>query len=496
MSKQNGKSWDFSVTLLGQILIALQGLLVVPIIVKGAGAVSYGTFVLLGNLIFTSFGALTSLQYLYRRRLVSATSVVERRELIGPQLLFHFIGLAVIVGSLTFASKDLERWLLGNPNAVSWWMLSGLLGSYFLASQVRDYYRFTLRFGVFNFTLVSSLYLFLALSAGWALTGHVLSINMLFLLQIVSFLCVSLPFIPIIINEIGWPPLQQPKGGFGKEFLLNLPFLSEMTIDFILAFSDRYLIALFVSISAVAAYQPAYQLASLAMFLPRFAGVLLVPHLSGMVDKGERAEAERILQIFMKVFLMVAIPFTVGIGMLGSSVLALLTTPEIAATARWVGPIVAVASIFYGFILLMDPVALALGRNRALIIAYAAGAIVNIALNLVLLPTLQNVHAAAISTVAGYAITCVWIWGILGNHWRLTLPGWEILRYLVASLVMAAALLMMGHSPAETRMIAILPLMASVVIGVMLYFATLFVIGGLGRTEVAEIVGLFDSTSV
>jgi O-antigen/teichoic acid export membrane protein len=263
-----------------------------------------------------------------------------------------------------------------------------------------------------------------------------------------------------------------------------------MAVDFVLAFSDRYLIAIFLTVGAVAAYQPAYQLASLVLFIPRFSAVLLVPHISKMFDSGNRLASERLMETFMKLFLMIAVPFTVGVLMLGSSIVALLTTPEIGAAGRWVPPLVAVGSIFYGLMLLMEPAFLALGRNRTSLAAYAAGAGVNLALNLILLPFFRNVHIAAISTLIGYAVGFLWMWTTLRADWRLRVSGLGLLRYLAAAAVMGSVVFALGYDPAGGHPIEILSLVGSIIIAVAVYFATLSALGGFGRTELTEIHGL------
>ncbi len=491
MTRGNSENHDFIVTLFAQGMIALQGLLVVPIIVKWAGASTYGAYVLLGSIISTSFGVLTAMQYLYRRKLVSARSVAERRALVDPQLSFHLAGLLIIAVGLAFTAGVIERSLIGEIGIVSWWILVALLVSMFIARQVQDYYRFTLRFGVFNFALVSPLYSFLIFSAVWALSGHILSINVLFLLQIAATLGVSLPFVVTIFREIGIPRWRLSLDRIRKDARSNFPFVVELVVDFLLAFSDRYLISIFLSVAAVAAYQPAYQLASLVLFVPRFAAVLLVPRLSHMIDRGQRPDAERLVETFMKFFLMIAVPFAVGILMVGYPLVALMTTPEIGMVSRWVAPVVTVGSICYGIVLLMDPVALALGRNRALLVAYAFGACVNLAVNLLLLPIFRDVHIAAISTLVGYAVTSVWIWVILRQDWHLRIDVLALLRYLIASVAMGLMLLMLGYHPYSTRMLETTQIVSCIAIGMIIYFAALWMIGGLGRAELREAAGLW-----
>lgn len=207
-------------------------------------------------------------------------------------------------------------------------------------------------------------------------------------------------------------------------------------------------------------------------------------------NRGERGAAERFLETFMKFFLMVALPFAVGTLMFGTPVVTLLTTPEIGAAGRWVPPLVAVGSIFYGIVLLMDPVALALGRNRASLAGYAA-----LALNLILLPLFRNVHVAAMTTLVGYVVCCLWMWNLLRADWRLSVDKLALLRY-PASVIMGLVLFVLGYDPTGGRPVDILPLVGGIIIGVVVYFAALGALGGVGRAELTEINSLLNFRAV
>jgi O-antigen/teichoic acid export membrane protein len=494
MTSVNRRRWDFPVIITAQVLIALQGLFMVPIIVKWAGGASFGAYILLGNVISTSFNLLTSMQYMYRRRLVSATSVAERRALIDAQLTFHLIGLLIIGGILGLGSDQIQKSLLGHAGVVSWWLLLIFMIAMFVARQVQDYFRFTLRFFVPSFGSVSSLYLFLFFCIIWVWTGRELSVGLLLLMQLVASLIVHLPFVVVMLSELGLPRLRWSLRGTAREVSSNLPFVGDFLVEFVLGFSDRYLIAIFISVASVATYQPGYQLASLLLFVPRFAGVFLEPGVSRMVDDGDHRGAEQVVQRFVDLFLMVALPFVIGMMVLGASIITALTTPEIGSASRWIPGLVAIGVTFYGVMLLMNAVALALGRNAAVLVAYASGAGLNLGLNLALLPILQNVHVAGVTTILGYAVSFFWMWVILRADWRMTISLLALVRYSVAASVMGLALVLEGFVLVVEAHHDMFMLIVRIVTGIIVYFATLSALGGFGRRELSEIAALIDFT--
>lgn len=88
---------DFVITLAGSAMSGLQGIVVLPIMIRIAGEATYGAYVLLISFLglwiaFIGYG----IPYRYQRNLVSAKTVAERRALFEPQFTFQLLMVGLI----------------------------------------------------------------------------------------------------------------------------------------------------------------------------------------------------------------------------------------------------------------------------------------------------------------------------------------------------------------------------------------------------------------
>lgn len=479
-------------TFVAQLILQLQGLILLPIVIRWMGEASYGAYVLVFISLSQLFELTTNgISYSYSRKLVSAPTAGERRRLFEPQFTVQIIVFAIFSAALLLgAGKTIE--VEGNV-VVTTWLLVGLLAENLVSRQVRSYYRNTLRFLPYNLVLGGIPSLFIAMLLIGIAIGRAPSVDTLLALQAAAGIGVSLPFFWQMLREIGVPRFRLPPRMVAADFRAGLPVTIGMIIDFTLSFGDRYLILLFLSVTDVGRYQPAYQLASVVLFLPRIIGIILTPLVARMVDLGHCAEAERLLATAMQLFIMVAVPFVVGAMMVGPSFLGTLTTVEVGVAGRWVLPIVAVAAMFYGLTMLMGSIGVALNRLRMLLRADGLGMVLNLGLNLALLPLLHDITVAAATTLVGYAAAAAYYGYLLRPHWRLQLEWGALLRFAAAASVMGAALWAMGYRPGAVAAISMLPLLGSIVAAVAIYCVVLSGLGGLGRRELAQITDLMRS---
>lgn len=492
MSSEGGIGWALGLSFVSQLILQLQGLVLLPIVIPWMGEASYGAYVLVYVGLVQVFELTTTgITYSYSRKLVSAPTAGERRRLFEPQFSFQIIVLAVFSAVLLLAfGKTIE--VEGNV-VVTTWLLVGLLAANLLCRQVLNYYRNTLRFVSYNLAWSGIPLLFLAMLLTAIAVGHAPSVDTLLALQTAAGIGVSLPFFWQMLREIGVPRFRLRPRLVVADFRVGLPVTIGMIIDFTLNFGDRYLILVFLSVADVGRYQPAYQLASFVIVLPRLIAMILTPLLARMVDLGDRAESEQLIATAMRLFIMIAVPFAVGMLMVGPSFLGRLTTVEMGIAGRWVLPIVAAAAAFYGLATLMESVGVALNRLRMVVRAGALGMCLNIGLNLAFLPLLRDIAVAAVTTLVGYAASAAYSSYLLRAHWRFQIEWVALLRFAAAASVMGGGLWGMGYRPATVAAISVLPLLGSIAAAVAIYFAILSGLGGLGRRELAQITSLMRS---
>ena len=477
-------------TFIAQVIIQLQGLIVMPIIVRSAGPATYGAYtIVFVTTVFFFELATSAIYYPYVRNLVSAATPAERRQLFEPQITFCLAVLAVVSGAFLLlrpATMD-----VGTGTSISTVLLVGVLAANLVQRQGLDYFRYTLRFVPYSVILGGPPLMFMTLLTATVALQRVPSLDTLLLLQCAAGSGVSVPFAIKILREIGVPRLRLPLRMLIRDARAGLPLTLDGLVNFSLAFSDRYLISAFLSVAAVGYYQPSYQAAAVLFFFARLMSDVLSPVASRLLDLERRADAERLILDFFRLFLMIAVPFTVGMLMVGPSFLGLLTTAEVAETGRWVVPLVAAAVTVNGFIALMRTVAVALNRLPTILLARSMGALLNVALNLLMLPIFASITTAAFSTLAGYAASCLCLILAFRSAWRLPFDAAAMVRFCAAAIIMAIALWMIGYRPATVAPESIYHLSGTIALSIAVYFISLSVVGGFGRRELSQMASVF-----
>ena len=482
---------NFVITLAGSAMSGLQGIVVLPIMIRLAGEATYGAYTLLISLLglwiaFIGYG----IPYRYQRNLVSAKTLAERRALFEPQFTFQLLMVVLASAVIVLAGRRLESWIFGDMTHFTPAYLAAVLFSNLFCRQAQDYFRYTERFLPLSVSTASATYVFVAILVAVALLSNTLSLDTLLLLQAITYLAISLPLLVVLLRELGLPRLRFPFRTLLEDIHIAWPLSVELIIDYALRFGDRYVILLYLSVADVGRYQPAYALATVVMMLPSHIDIILVPALSRLIDLGERAEAERLLAAFMRLFLMLSVPFAVGALMMGPTILGLLTTTEIGVASRWVSPLMAVASIFLGIMRLASLVAFVMGRTRTILGASLLGAGLNIALNMVLLAIIRDISVPAASALVGYVAAGVYTVLALRPVWHIGFEWGAIARYCLAAAAMGVVLWLLGYPPGTVVPVNPFVLTAVLAAGGISYFAALTAVGGFGRRELNQIGNL------
>jgi O-antigen/teichoic acid export membrane protein len=482
-----GRTFAFSFAT--RIIGLLQGLIVMPVVIRLSGPATYGSFILLiSALSFYSAMVNAGVPYRYQRRLISASSPIERRQLFEPQFTFQLIAVMLFAVLVVLVSPRVEGSLLNGEAHFTPWAVVALLMANLLYTQTVMFCLYSGRYTAYNVAWGGTPYVFLILLIIGAVAGVGLSLNLLLMLQAIAALCVSVALLPIVLHDMGIPRLRLPPRMLVTDARLGFPFLLQQVVSDILRFADRYLILLFLSVTAVGQYQPAFTVGTIVMVVPEVLGTVLGPSLAYLYDRGELRQAEYMYSTALRVFLMIAAPFAVGTLMLGPSLLAQLTNTEIGMAGRWVMPLVAVGSLFFGATRLMGQVAFVLMRARVMLVATVIAASIDIFLNSILLPLARDVSVAAVSTLVGYVLSCLYLGRAMRPLWRIDVDWLALLRFSIATAVMAGALWLLGYRAATVAPVSAATLAGTIALGVLAYFLTLSILGGFGRRELREII--------
>ena len=307
----------------------------------------------------------------------------------------------------------------------------------FSYSQGTDFYRYTHRIGSFNAATVGQPYLFIGISLFIYFVSRSLSLNVLLLSQVIACLLVAAILLQRLQKEIGLHLRLPSWVNLTNEIAIGFPLILSFLVDVVLSSGDRYVIAATMSVRDVALYAPAYALGSLVIVLPKVFGVVLPPVLAKRIDSGDIVGARQLMNQSVRILLIISVPFVMGSWILGEKLLRLYSNDEIAKAAWPVIPLVALASIFYGLILINANLLFIRLKTGALFRINAVAALLNIVLNIVLLQIFKNVIIAAITTLLSYFVSYLWLRQIMiSDEVRGNINiGW-LLRLIVASIMM------------------------------------------------------------
>ncbi len=180
----------------------------------------------------------------------------------------------------------------------------------------------------------------------------------------------------------------------------GLPNVSNFVSIWVLQLSDRYLLSFFGPLSQTASYAVAYSLGGILSVLVLSPFTLAWP--SAMFTIAKRDDAPRIFRLVFLWFSIVLL-FAAFALSLASTIILDVFFPSTYRSAASIIPIIALSTLFYGFYNIFT-IGISIKRKTWFAVVFTSvSALVNVGLNLVLIP-LYGAIGAAISTLLAYAI--------------------------------------------------------------------------------------------
>ncbi len=231
--------------------------------------------------------------------------------------------------------------------------------------------------------------------------------------------------IPIILRRVG---LRLRFDIAWALLTFGLPNVINLISGWVLQLSDRYLLGHLGSLSQTASYAVAYSLGSIAT------SIIIAPFSlawwSVIYTIAKKDDAPRVFQLIFRWFSIVLLFATFGISLLGISVLDIFF-PSSYHSAAPVIPIIAVSTAFSGIYLVVS-LGLSIQRKTWLAaIFFSSSALLNVGINIILIPT-YGAMGAAIATLVAYAALA--LMGYFANQRIFPVP-FEIGLFIIALLV-------------------------------------------------------------
>lgn len=458
---------------LTNILISLSSLIFIPIITKSFTTAEYGMWAQVNTTIaLVPNIANLGLPYTMVRFLSAEKDKEKIKDSFYPMISLTFISTIIICLLFLIFGNTIANALFNGSmqvlyitTAISFFACMNLM----LISFFRTFKQMK-RYSLF---LVLQSYIGVFVSIYLTYAGYNIETVVLGLLT--GYVAVFIMMAFLIVKYLGigigkWSNLKE-------QLAFALPTIPSNVSSWVVDSSDKYVIGILIGSVAVGCYSPGYALGSiLLMFLSPFA-VLLPAVLPEHYEKGDIREVDKYLSYSMKYYLLLTVPAAVGMSVLSKPLLYIITTPEIALGGYMVTPFVCLGAIFMGMygitnnIMILEKNTMILGKLWIVV------AISNIVLNLLLVPYL-NILGAAIATlicyILAFAVTAI----ASKKTMRLPFNMKELLKIVVAASLMGIAVYLMHP-------IGIVNVLISIIAGVIIYFAVIFILKAVTFKEIA-----------
>ncbi len=464
---------------LTRMLTRLGGLLLLPIITKTLGPNDYGVWAQINITVsLLSPVALMGLSVGLIRFLSSERDIEKiREEFFSVLFLVVFTGLGTSL-MLFFSSNFLATNLFNDVSksylikAASFLILLGTVDEISLF-----YFRIFQQIKMFSMlnlfqTFGQLIFIYIFLSIGYGLLGVICA---LLIVQGLIFLI----SIHKIISQIGF---SIPKFSRIRDYLkYSLPLTPNSLIRWITDSSDRYMISYFLGLSSVGIYSASYAIGNIIQLLIFPIQFVLFPEISKIYDEENIDKVKVYLSYSLKYFLLLAIPTVFGLSALSKPILEIFTTNEFISGSNAV-PFIALSGLLAGVFQIVVNIINLVNKTRLNIYIQIFSAILNVILNICLIPSI-GIVGAAIATLVSYTLMVMMCIHVSFKHFVFDLNLNFILKSILASSIMYESIFYISPSN-------IIGLVESVITGAIVYFVIMILIKGISENEINKIKNL------
>jgi O-antigen/teichoic acid export membrane protein len=257
----------------------------------------------------------------------------------------------------------------------------------------------------------------------------------------------------------------------------GLPMMAWMLVGQLLGTVDRFVIGAFRDSGEVGIYAANYSLVSMALGLLSTPIVMAGhPIIMNAWERNREADITRVVTTFSRYYLILVIPFVTAVAVYSREVVDVFLGPEF-REGRVIVPLVLVGVAVWGLGMCGHKTLELLERTRSMLLMVCICAILNLGLNVALVPSF-GYRAAAVAMLVSHAMYPVMVWFAARSAipWRLPLA--TVWRTLTAAAIMASIMYAFRASVGQllpTPLIAV----CGGILGLAVYAGTLVFLGEL-----------------
>lgn len=466
-------------TAITNLLVAVSTVVHLAVVTKTLSIADYGTWALiLATALVVPQLATLGLPFTMVRFLAALKDKREIREIFYSITFISVAASAIVCGVLLLFEPVIAAYLFHNDRTTALlFVLNMFLAclnytalNYFRSrQQVRKYAALTFAQAYLQVILIA-LFVLLGYGLQGALTGF-----------IVQQLILLVVMVALIVQQIGFaiPDFSNVREHLG----FGLPLVPGYVSSWAVSSSDRYLIGLFLGTVAVGYYSPGYGLGSYLSILSAPLVLMLPAILSKHYDEKDIDEVKTIMKYSLKYYFGVAIPCAVAVSVLSKTLLTILTTQEIAENGYFITPYVAAATVLVGgYGVIVQTITL---KKKTAVTGtiWVVAALVNVGLNLVLIPRFGIIAAAYTTLLAfGCAFTLTTVYAL--REFTFDTNSSFVLKSIAASAVIAVFLFLRN----PTGLVSVILLLT---VSAALYLGIMFLLRGFTIQEVKFFYRMF-----
>jgi O-antigen/teichoic acid export membrane protein len=204
---------------------------------------------------------------------------------------------------------------------------------------------------------------------------------------------------------------------------------------------------------------------------------ILMPVVSSKYyDENNVGAVKTVLRHSLKYFLLIAIPSVFGLSLLSKPLLTILTTPEIASQGYLITPFIALSFLLLGASAVIVQILALEKKTKFLGVIWVMAAILNLVLNLIIVPYI-GIIGAAITTLIAFTFAFILITHYSFKYFTFDIDLYFILKSIVAAIIMS--LVIVKWSP-----VGLLSVIITIGACAGIYFCIIFLLKGFKKEEI------------
>ncbi|MBW2996324.1 lipopolysaccharide biosynthesis protein [Candidatus Woesearchaeota archaeon] len=262
---------------------------------------------------------------------------------------------------------------------------------------------------------------------------------------------------------LGFRIKQIQKNIIKKGLKFGLPLILFLVGTWVMAIGDRYIINWLMGVKKVGIYSLTYTLLGVVFSLGALISSIFYPYI---VEAWKKKKHQILLNAEIKYVLLIVVPASIGFFAMKEALITLISGVKYLESAALVGSLIlyplltALIFIIYQLLLLKEKTKF-IGYN------YLVGGVINIILNLILIPYIGLI-GAGIATTLSYLMIFIVMYMNVRKEFNLNYRFIKPFRIVLASFIMGFIVLLMNPLALWYKILTIL-------IGVLIYIGLLFV---------------------